>query len=48
MIILLNLDGRKTSVTINGKTVEHKTAFINKLSFKDALLYMQSENKKAN
>ncbi|WP_299116883.1 hypothetical protein [uncultured Winogradskyella sp.] len=46
MIVMLTLEGRKTKVTINGKTVEHKTAFLNKLSFKDALLYLESENKK--
>ena len=45
MIILLKKIGAKTECTINGFTTEHKTTFLNKLSFKDALNYLESRSK---
>ena len=46
MIVLLTFEGRKVKVTINGVTKEHKKAFLNTLSFKDAMVYLEHENKK--
>lgn len=45
MIILIKEEGRKTEVTINGFTTIHKTNFLNKLSYKDALNYLKSKSK---
>lgn len=45
MIILIKEEGRKTEVLINGFTSEHKTAFLNKLSYKDAINYLKSKSK---
>ena len=46
MIVLIKIKGRKLEVTMNDKTTEHNKAFIDKLSFKDAMYYLESENKK--
>lgn len=40
-MIAIQQTARKTIVTINGETKEYRTAFLNKLSFKDALNYIQ-------
>lgn len=45
MIILIKEENRKTEVTINGFTTNHKTAFLNKLSYKDAINYLKSKAK---
>ena len=46
MIILFEIGKQKTKVTMNGHTTEHKTVFLNKLSFKDVVTWIDSENKK--
>lgn len=46
MIVLFNVEGQKTKITINGFTTEHRTAFLKKLSFSDVLLFAESESKK--
>jgi len=38
--MLIQQKGRKTIITIEDKTKEFKTAFLNKLSFKDAINYI--------
>lgn len=40
----IEFKGYKTLVTINGNTTEHKTAFLNSLSFKDAITYIKDKN----
>ena len=45
MIILIKEQGRKTEVLINGFKTEHKTAFLKKLSYKDAMNYLKSKSK---
>lgn len=45
MIILIKEEGRNTEVTINGFTTEHKTSFLKKLSYKDAINYLKSKSK---
>lgn len=46
MIVLFKFEGQKTTVTMNGKTTEHKTNFLKKFNFNDVLLYVESQNKK--
>ena len=41
MIILIKEEGKKTTVTINGYTKEHNTAFLNRISYKDAINYLK-------
>lgn len=43
MKIELEIIGRKTIVTYNGKTKEHKSAFLNRLIFKDAIYYITEQ-----
>lgn len=47
MIVLIKEEGRKTTVTVNGHSVEHKTSFLKSLSYKDFLTWVVSESKKA-
>ena len=37
MILLIKIEGRETTVQLNGYTTKHKTTFLKKLSFKDFL-----------
>ena len=46
MIVLFSIEGRKTKITMNGFTSEHRTTFLKKLNFSDVLLFAESENKK--
>ncbi len=46
MIILFKIEGNKVEATINGFTTEHKRNFLDKLTFNDVRLYIQSENNK--
>ena len=46
MIVLFTIEGRKTRVTMNGVTTEHRTTFLQKLSFKDVLHYVELETQK--
>jgi len=41
MKITLEEIGHKTHVTYNGKTKQHKTAFLKKLSYSDAINYLK-------
>ena len=46
MIILIKeMSSQKTEVTINGFSTIHKTNFLNKLSYKDAINYIKSKSK---
>ena len=40
MKLEINVIGRKTEVTYNGKTTVHKTVFLKSLSYKDAINYL--------
>lgn len=40
MELNIKITGRKTTVKYKGHSYEHKTAFLNKLSFKDFLTYV--------
>lgn len=46
MIILFKIEGRKTTVQINGHDLEFKTAFLYRLNFKDLINWVVSESKK--
>lgn len=43
MNLIINIDGRKTTIEYNGKTTEHKTAFIKKMTVNDLLLEIIKE-----
>lgn len=43
MKITIEIKGRITKVTYNGKTTEHKTAFLKKLTVNDFLNYITNE-----
>lgn len=45
MKIQIEIKGRKTIVTYNGKTKEHETKFLNSLSYKDAINYLMDSSK---
>ena len=43
MKIQLEIIGRKTIVTYNGKSKKHNTVFLKSLSYKDAINYITEE-----
>lgn len=45
MIILIKIEGRKTTVQMNGEEIEYKTAFLKKMTVNDFLLYTQHKIK---
>ena len=48
MILLIKIEGSETTVQLNGYTTKHKKTFLQKLHFKDFLLYVEDQNKKQN
>jgi len=44
--LLIVIDGKKTTVTMNGIITVHKTAFLSSLNFKDFINFIENENKK--
>ncbi len=46
MIVLFDIGKQTTKITMNGHTTEHKTVFLKRLSFKDVITWVESENKK--
>lgn len=44
MKIELEITGRKTIVTYNGKTKQHKTKFLNSMPYKDAINYLMDSS----
>ncbi|MDB0602152.1 hypothetical protein PL373_13535 [Tenacibaculum maritimum] len=38
----IEIQGRKSIIELNGKTSEHKTAFIKKMTVNDLLLYLET------
>ena len=46
MIVLIEVEGRKTTVTLNGKQIEYKTSFLKKMTVNDFLEYSKEKVKK--
>lgn len=40
-VLTLEITGRKTTATYNGKQTEHKTSFLKKLSLSDIINYLK-------
>ena len=47
MILLIEIEKRKMTVTMNGYKTEHRLSFMKKLSVSDFLHYVEAETKKA-